>query len=73
MPIHLDWDAAAGEQRSENAKRHCLLEHGHSPEAFRRIFEGMLPILQDGLLTYRFFDPLLGVHVKGIGIETLDL
>lgn len=33
----------------------------------------MLPVLQDGLLTYRLFDPLLGVHVEGIGIETLDL
>jgi hypothetical protein len=72
IPIYLDWDAAADEQMSENAMDNCVLEHGHPPEAFWRVFKGMLPILQDGLLTYRFFNLPLGLHVEGIGIETLD-
>jgi hypothetical protein len=30
----------------------------------------VLQILQDGLLTYRFFDPPLCLDIKRIGIET---
>lgn len=49
---------------------HGILEHGHSPKALRGVFNGVLQILQDGLMLYRFFDLLLCLHVKGIGVET---
>lgn len=52
---------------------HGILEHGHPPKALRRVFDGVLQILQDGLLLYRFFDPPLCLHVKGIGVETRNL
>ena len=51
-------------------KRYCILEHGHPPEAFWGVFDGVLQILQDGLLTYRFFDSPLCLDIKGICIET---
>ena len=54
-------------------KGHGILEHGHPPEGFRRVFEGMLQILHDGLLAYGLFNPPLGLYVERIGIETLDL
>jgi hypothetical protein len=50
-----------------------ILEHGHPPEAFWRIFDGMLQILQNGFLTYRLFDPPLCLDIKRIGIESLYL
>jgi hypothetical protein len=51
-------------------ERHCILEHGHPPEAFWRIFDGMLQILQNGLLTYCLLDPPLCLDIKRIGIES---
>ena len=51
-------------------KMDSILEHGHPAKALRGVFDGVFEILQDGLLLYRFFDFLLCLHVKGIGIET---
>ncbi len=73
MPIYLNWDAATSERRPKARGRHCVLEHGHPPEAFWRIFKGMVQILQNGLLTYRLFDPPLCLDIKRIGIESLYL
>lgn len=47
-----------------------ILEHGHAPKALRGVFNGVLQILQDGLMLYRFFYLPLCLHVKGIGVET---
>jgi hypothetical protein len=73
MPIHLNWDAATSERRPRHAKGHLVLEHGYPPEAFRGIFDGVLQILQDGLLAYRLFDPPLCLDIKGISIKTCNL
>ena len=71
MSIYLNWDAATGQRRLFKIReRHCILEHSHPPEAFWGIFDGMFQIFQNGLLTYRLFDPLLGLDIKRIGVES---
>ena len=50
-----------------------LLKHSHPPERFRAIFERMLQVLHDGLLSYSLFYPPLCFNVVRVGVERLDL